>query len=178
MFSSLPRTQTLKEAGVDFIAGKNLLGTVDDSHIENRVIKVSAISKGIFEPSESKSLPATYTPPETHRINKGDLLFGRASGSLNLLGMVCFINDDYENLYLPDKVWKLNLLKDSNISPEFLYSFLKSYEGRNEIEKIASGAAGVKNISKHKLLSIKIPKVNKNYIGLYKIIFNTLRKFK
>lgn len=178
MFHSLPRTQTLKEEGVDFIAGKNLIGSANDSHINNRVIKVSAISKGTFRPHESKPLPADYTPPEDHRIHKGDLLFGRASGSLNLLGIVCFISNNYTNLYLPDKVWKLSLREDSTISPEFIYSFLKSNEGRNEIEKLASGTAGVKNISKQKLISIKIPKVNKKEIDLYNTIFNILKKFK
>ncbi len=157
MFSTATRRERLKTIGVDFVSGKNVVASNADNHPRNRVIKVSAISSGTFEPSESKPMPSAYTPPAGHRIQKGDVLFGRASGSLSLLGATAVVHDDHEDLYLPDKVWRLVTSSESPVKESYILGVLRSAEARAFIRHNASGAAGVRNISKQKLLDYVAP---------------------
>lgn len=152
MFGSVAAAESLRHMGVDFASGKNVLGGGLDSHSINRVIKVSAISRGHFIPSESKPMPAGYVPPLTHKLSQGDILFGRASGSLDLLGATAVVNVEPENLFLPDKVWRLAIKPGAKVEAGYILGVLRSPGARSFIRHNASGAAGVRNIGKAKLL--------------------------
>jgi len=157
MFSRLPHKTRLRDVGVDFLSGKNVVAEGLDEHECNRVIKVSAISGGSFLSTESKAMPRDYAPPEDHRIRRGDVLFGRASGSLALLGATATVDVDPENLFLPDKVWRLQLRDDSPLTLAFVHGLLRSTSARSFIRHNASGATGVRNIAKSKLLDYMAP---------------------
>lgn len=148
---------SLRDMGVDFLSGKNVLGGDLDGHPSNRVIKVSAMSSGRFDPSESKPMPNDYIPPESHRVRRGDILFGRASGSLALLGATAVVDVEPRNLYLPDKVWRLTIKPDAKVEPYFILGVLCSADARSFIRHNASGAAGVRNIAKSRLLEYEAP---------------------
>lgn len=148
--------RSLGNCGVDFISGKNVVGEAGDKHVQNRVIKVSSVSRGKFVPSESKVMPASYHPPEAHRINPGDVLFGRASGTLALLGCTVVVHDVPANYFIPDKVWKVKVADSAPVSQTYMHHYLKSSNARQYIELHASGAAGVKNISKKSLFEMPV----------------------
>lgn len=161
MFENLAKqnrsaTAPLSSLNVDFIAGKNIVASGENTHPLNQVVKVSAVSSGAFDPTEAKPLPADYSPPEKHRIEKGDILFGRASGSLELIGATCFVTQDVEHLYLPDKVWKLEVGAESPVDPLFVYYALRGARSRSYFQNQASGASGARNISKQKVLQLEI----------------------
>ena len=101
--------KSLKDLGVKKITGKSIVAKPDNEHDVNQIIKVSAVSSGRFIASEAKPLPADYEPNNLHEIHQGDLLFARASGSANLLGACCIVDKEIQHLYLPDKVWKLEV---------------------------------------------------------------------
>jgi type I restriction enzyme S subunit len=147
---------SLKEAGVDFEAGKNVVGTGVDVHPLRRVIKVSAISRGVFDPLESKPLPLAYVPPETHRIRHGDVLFGRASGSLELLGATVQVDEVPDEMFLPDKVWRAVVRPGGRMTAGYLLGTLQSPRFRAFVRHNASGAAGVRNIGKGKVLEYQL----------------------
>lgn len=157
MFGNAPKKARLKEMGVDFISGRNVLGDEANAHPVNRVIKVSAISGGSFVPSESKPMPRDYSPPTAHQLRRGDILFGRASGSLDLLGATAVVDVDPKDLYLPDKVWRLSTSSSATVDKGFILGVLRSSEARAFIRHNASGAAGVRNIGKAKLLEFTAP---------------------
>lgn len=148
---------SLSSLNTDFISGKNIVAKSEPSHPFSQVVKVSAVSSGYFNPNESKPLPADYTPPERHRIEKGDVLFSRASGTLDLIGATCLVDQEVNHLYLPDKVWKLKVGEDSPVNPLFVYYSLRSNRSRNYFRNQASGASGVRNISKKKVLQLEVP---------------------
>jgi len=152
MFAGPLKRARLKDIGVDFLSGKNVLGDETDAHLVNRVIKVSAISSGRFLPSESKPMPRDYSPPAAHRLQRGDILFGRASGTLGLLGATAVVDVDPVNLYLPDKVWRLTTTPNGPVLPAYVLGVLRSSEALAFIRHNASGAAGVRNIGKGRLL--------------------------
>ncbi|WP_261624276.1 restriction endonuclease subunit S [Nesterenkonia marinintestina] len=157
MFASTPQHARLKDIGVDFVSGKNVIGTELDAHPTNRVMKVSAISSGTFVSSESKPMPSQYSPPESHRVQAGDILFGRASGSLDLLGATTVVRGEPEDLFLPDKVWRLVVRPQGPVEAPYVLGVLRSPETRAFIRHNASGAAGVRNIGKAKLLECTAP---------------------
>lgn len=157
MFASTPARSRLKDMGVDFVSGKNVLGSDMDAHPVNRVIKVSAMSGGTFIPSESKPMPRDYSPPRTHQIRSGDILFGRASGSLELLGATAVVDEVPDDLFLPDKVWRLTTASNGPVTKCFVLGVLRSTHARAYIRHNASGAAGVRNIGKAKLLEFEAP---------------------
>lgn len=162
MFGSAAAKASLRSLGVDFISGKNVVGDDRNAHPLNRVIKVSAISGGHFVPSEVKPMPADYNPPESHRLRHGDILFGRASGSLDLLGATAVVDIDPQDLFLPDKVWRLKVTSDAHVDPIFALGVLRSPDARAFIRHNASGAAGVRNIGKAKLLEYVAPAPNRH----------------
>lgn len=157
MFADVSRRATLAGLGVDFTSGMNVLASDSDAHPTNRVIRVSAISSGHFIPGETKPMPRSYEPPLKHKITKGDMLFGRASGSLDLLGATAQVDRDCGDLFLPDKVWRIEHSRPSLASPEYILGVLRSPDFRAYVRHRASGAAGVRNIGKATVLAYRAP---------------------
>lgn len=85
---------------------------------------------------------------------KGDLLFSRAN-TREYVGATALIDEDYPNLFLPDKLWKL-VFKES-IHPVFAKHFLSHPSMRKVLSEMATGTSGsMYNISMDKLRSLKI----------------------
>lgn len=148
-----PATRSMKELQLDFETGKNVVASESNAHPTNRVLKVNAISSGEFLPDETKSMPHDYSPPPNHEVRAGDILFGRASGSLSLLGATTIVQSVADSVFLPDKIWRLVVPPRSQVLPQWVFASLRSAACRHFIEHNASGAAGVRNIGKRAMLS-------------------------
>lgn len=146
---------TLGELGPIISSGKNLVGQPTQSHPCNRIIKTSAVTSGEFIDTESKPLPADYSPPTANQIRSGDVLFTRASGTASLLGASCLVGTTPSNLYLPDKVWRIKI---PNVPAEATLQLLRSHRLRTHLMNNRSGAAGVFNVSRKTLLNAPIPR--------------------
>ena len=165
--------KSLKDLGVKKITGKSIVAKPDNEHGVNQIIKVSAVSSGRFIASETKPLPADYEPNNLHEIHQGDLLFARASGSANLLGACCIVDKEIQHLYLPDKVWKLEV--DEDILPKvYLLQALRGREFRSVAESHFSSSTGVKNIKTSVLMEFKIPVLKKDQLNDYVHFVKTL----
>ena len=165
--------KSLKDLGVKKITGKSIVAKPDNEHGINQIIKVSAVSSGRFIASETKPLPADYEPNNLHEIHQGDLLFARASGSANLLGACCIVDKEIQHLYLPDKVWKLEV--DEDILPKvYLLQALRGREFRSVAESHFSSSTGVKNIKTSVLMEFKIPVLKQDQLNDYVHFVKTL----
>ena len=165
--------KSLKDLGVKKITGKSIVAKPDNEHDINQIIKVSAVSSGRFIASETKPLPADYEPNNLHEIHQGDLLFARASGSANLLGACCIVDKEIQHLYLPDKVWKLEVNED--ILPKvYLLQALRGREFRSVAESHFSSSTGVKNIKTSVLMEFKIPVLKQDQLNDYVHFVKTL----
>jgi type I restriction enzyme, S subunit len=121
---------------------------------ERGVVKVSAVTWGFFDASQSKTLPDSYLPPEKTQICKGDLLISRAN-TLELVGAVALVESQPRELYLSDKI--LRLVVDA-ASKSWIMWFLRSPQGRRQIEAYASGnQLSMRNISQEALRRIQLP---------------------
>jgi type I restriction enzyme S subunit len=144
---------------VTFIeAGKSLSGTnfPPDEH-RFGVLKVSAVGRDGFLPSESKQLIEQNSFVAAYQVKKGDLLITRAN-TPELVGMTCLVDQDYPYLMLSDKTLRL-VLRDEYESG-LIFEALNTVSIRQQIMALATGTgAAMKNISQEKLnnLIVRLP---------------------
>ncbi len=123
---------------------------------EYAVLKISAVTKGVFLPDEYKVVSDVSSIKMIHP-RKGDLLFSRANTS-EMVGSTAIVDRDYDNLFLPDKLWRLDPAED--VDTVFLKELLSTRQVRREMSKVATGSSGsMQNISmaKFKKLSAFLP---------------------
>ncbi|KAB1501318.1 hypothetical protein F7230_09650 [Corynebacterium sp. 320] len=138
-------------------SGKSLKEATSDN-VRNRVLKVSSVTTGEFLPEESKPLPDDYEPAPQHAVSRGDILVSRAN-TMELVGASALIKGDFSNLYLPDKLWRLEL-KDT-ADPSALVGILQHRQVRARISAKATGSGGsMKNITQSAFLQIQVPELS------------------
>ena len=149
--------RTIPAGGViqDVVAGKNLRCEERPPVPHERgVVKVSAVTWGSFDPQATKTLPADFCPPDHTRIQSGDFLISRAN-TLELVGAVVIVQDTPTNLFLSDKILRLEM--EESAKPWMLW-FLRSPSGRAAIEEVATGnQLSMRNLSQVALREIDIP---------------------
>ena len=117
------------------------------------VLKVGCVNYGEFNPEENKALPDTLMPLPELTIRSGDLLISRAN-TIELVGSAAVAEQDYPNLMLCDKLYRLRVHRNSML-PEFLCYFLNCKVAREPIELGASGASpSMKNIAQSVILEM------------------------
>lgn len=135
-------------------------------NFQNCILKISAVTTGFFDDSEIKPLPESYTPQAPHKVNTGDILLSRAN-TTELVGASAIVENAANNLYLPDKLWKLHIKDD--VDTYFFWHLLQTKPVRSSISKASSGSGGsMKNISQKSFLNITVPKISRevqNQIG-------------
>ena len=145
----------------DFVAGfesgKSIVADdEEDTTSPYRVLKVSAVTSLEFRPEQSKALPPDYSPPPSHFVRTGDLLFSRAN-TAELIGATAYVSSTPPNLLLPDKLWRFVWHKTPKADPHFVRFLFQQPKFRREIGQRASGTSGsMKNISQEKVLTIKV----------------------
>ena len=138
-------------------AGKNLK-CIETPPRENEfgIVKISAVTWGIYNEEESKTLPEDDLFIEARRILVGDFLISRAN-TIELLGNPVIVHQVNKNLMLSDKVLRLVMADEDK---PWVNIFLRSHDGRKEIESRATGNQNsMRNIGQKALLDIDLPKV-------------------
>lgn len=136
-------------------AGKNLrCEERPPKRHEKGVIKVSSVTWGAFDKTQSKTLPSDHEPNPRALIRNGDFLISRAN-TLELVGACVLVEDAPNNLYLSDKVLRLVLPDD--LKP-WLLRFLKSSIGRDRIEAASTGnQLSMRNIGQEAIRNLMVP---------------------
>jgi type I restriction enzyme S subunit len=121
-----------------------------------RIMKVSAVTSGVFKPNEAKPAPDGHVPAPEHHVREADFLFSRANTS-ELVGAVAIAHNPPNGLLLPDKIWRIEW-NCKRIYPRYAYYMLRSAELRRVLALISSGTSGsMKNISQAKLVRVLVP---------------------
>lgn len=136
-------------------SGKSIsAGATPASENEKGVLKVSAVSNGLFIPSENKVVDNKNIHLLKLNPRLGDILMSRAN-TADLVGDVCIVERDYYNLYLPDKLWVVEA-KSSELNL-WVFHLLRYLKFRGVFSSLASGTSGsMKNISQKKFLDIDV----------------------
>jgi type I restriction enzyme S subunit len=119
------------------------------------------VSYGFFDPRENK----VVLPAEIDRLavspRKDSIIICR-SNTPELVGASAYIDRDYENLFLPDTLWRL-LPRHEGFSVRWLSYSLNTAEMRWRIQNIATGTSAnmkkinMRNFRKLKLLCPPLP---------------------
>jgi type I restriction enzyme S subunit len=122
-----------------------------------RVLKISAVTWGEFDPTESKPISAATKFRDSIVARRGDLLMSRAN-TTELVGAVCRIRTEPHGVLLPDKLWRLCFLDEgSKVMPDYILFALRQPELRRIIGVLATGSSGsMKNISMQKAATLPI----------------------
>lgn len=116
------------------------------------VLKISSVTKGVFDSSEFKVVSDPNSVRKMIYPRKGDLLFSRANTS-EMIGATAIVDNDYDQLFLPDKLWRLD--PSRNVDTIFLKQLLSSKQIRATLSKISTGTSGsMQNISMSKFRSV------------------------
>lgn len=122
---------------------------------EVAVLKVSAVTKGYFIPSECKVLDNQSNIKKYIYPQKGDLLFSRAN-TREMVGATVVITEDFPEHILPDKLWKIRFVEAANVW--YMKYALSSKPIRSIFSSISTGTSGsMYNVSMEKFKSIEIP---------------------
>ena len=122
---------------------------------EIAVLKVSAVTKGYFIPEECKVLDDQNSIKKYVFPEKGDLLFSRAN-TREMVGATAVVSQDYPELILPDKLWKIRFFNTTNVL--YMKYILSSQSIRSRFSAVSTGTSGsMYNVSMEKFKSIRIP---------------------
>jgi len=155
-----PKSWKITEFGnaiVDIVGGHSFGGEQRPlKEDELGVLKVSAVTTGTFLNGEYKAVLKNKIDKSIVHPRKGDLLFSRAN-TRELVGAVAIVDNDYDMLFLPDKLWRIDL-DENKASQYYCHRLLTNDRFRPEMSKIATGTSGsMLNISKAKLRNLGIP---------------------
>ena len=121
---------------------------------EKAVLKVSAVSYGIFNPNACKVIEPHEISRAKSTPKEGQVIISR-SNTEELVGASAYVEKTYADLYLPDKLWQTIPKADSNM--KWLSYVLSSGHSRYTLSKLATGTSGsMKNITQEELLNLKI----------------------
>jgi type I restriction enzyme S subunit len=112
------------------------------------------VTWGTFDKSQAKTLPASFNPSPDTLIRSGDFLFSRAN-TIDLVGACVLVEDAPENLYLSDKVLRLDM---PNEAKPWVLWFLRCRQGRELLESASTGnQLSMRNVSQSALRAIACP---------------------
>lgn len=118
------------------------------------VLKVSAVSGGVYRPRESKRLPSGLQPVPALEVQQGDVLCVRANGVAELVGRAAFVEETPGRLMLSDKT--LRLRPGTRIRSRFLDYLFAGQVVRRRIGQLLNGSSGQRNISQSQIRSLRV----------------------
>jgi len=172
----------IKEGVLDITSGWSASGeNTPCKSGEFGVLKISSVTSGVFKAEENKVVDSKNIPASKKLVipKKGDLLFSRAN-TRELVAAICMVHQDYNNLFLPDKLWSIKLNHDL-LLPEFFLILIQNEKVRELLTKQATGTSGsMLNISKSKFEETEIifPEINvqKDFCNAFRKIINLKEK--
>ena len=119
------------------------------------LVKISAVTWGRFNPQETKTVDDESKINPDLFINKGDFLVSRAN-TIELVGASVIVEEINYQIMISDKVWRI--ITNEKANKQYIDFFLKSKQGRKEIETRATGnQQSMRNIAQKAFSAIEIP---------------------
>ncbi|THG87125.1 restriction endonuclease subunit S [Pseudomonas sp. A-1] len=118
------------------------------------VLKVSAVSWGVYQPEENKALPASLEARPEHEVAEGDFLVSRAN-TAELVARSVVVETTPSHLMLSDKIVRLKLT--SLCERRYVNLANSAPLARYYYSQVAGGtSSSMKNVSREQILSLPI----------------------
>ena len=144
----------------DFIKSLNTGVSVNSTDKEYKngdigILKTSCVYTGIFRAEEAKVIREDEY--ERMKLNpKADSIIISRMNTSELVGKSAYISKDYNELYLPDRLWQ-SVKGELHHDVRWLSHAVSFQSFMNKISKISSGTSGsMKNISKKNYLNLNM----------------------
>ncbi len=135
--------------------------TCSYSECEASILKTSCVLRGKFLPEESKKIIPQDLARARFNPKKDSIIISRMNTPA-LVGECGYVDDDYPQLFLPDRLWMTKPEENKYSCTKWLADILSFQPFSLAIKESATGTSNsMKNISKNSLLSIKIPFISK-----------------
>lgn len=122
---------------------------------EAGIVKVSSVTWGVFDETESKTCYSNDLFRSQYAIAKGDFLFSRAN-TIDLVGACVIVERITKRLMLSDKILRFSF--HTKVKKEYVLHYLRSRKGRKEIEMLSTGNQdSMRNIGQERIRQIQIP---------------------
>jgi type I restriction enzyme, S subunit len=123
---------------------------------EKGILKTSAVGGLTFNPSEHKAI----LKEEIRRARvspKADHILISRMNTPALVGASTYVDQDFPNLFLPDRLWQIDVKDRRQVHVRWLSYVLASSDFRARLSAIATGTSGsMKNLSKEKFLDLVV----------------------
>lgn len=134
------------------------------------VAKVSAVTWGEYDESESKTCVDRGKVNSDYFVQEGDFLLSRAN-TIDLVGACVIAKTTTKNIMLSDKTLRLNFV---GINRRFVLHYLRSHYGRKEIMGRSTGnQESMRNIGQDRIKSIVLPVCPPEEMGLLVEVVNS-----
>jgi len=122
----LKQTPDLSQGRYPVVSGRQCISEVkhgcsaspSSKPTQLRVLKLSAVTRGVFLPDEVKYITDKEHFRENFDIKRHDILMCRTNGTVAYVGRAAVIDLDYLDLIFPDKLMPVRCKE--NIEPEYL----------------------------------------------------------
>lgn len=120
------------------------------------VLKTSCVYTRVFRGEENKTVLEEEIPRLKCPVRKGAIIISRMN-TPDLVGASAHVEQDYANLYLPDRLWQTVFFNDEKQIAKYVNYFMMLQGFRDQISNAAEGASSsMQNIAKEDYLSIFI----------------------
>jgi len=121
------------------------------------VLKTSAVYKYEFDPIANKKVFNEEIKRVSCPVQEGTIIISRMNAP-DLVGASGYVDKNYNNLFLPDRLWQAHFFDTSNGIALYVSKVMITKGFRGVIESIATGSSpSMKNISKGDLLNVEVP---------------------
>ncbi|MBK8711374.1 MAG: restriction endonuclease subunit S [Niastella sp.] len=142
------------ESGVS-VNSESIPIEIDSS--EKAVLKTSCVFDYSFKPEENKKVVEEEIDRVKCPVRSNTIIISRMN-TPDLVGASGYVEKDYPNLFLPDRLWQTVINESVEVDVEFISYILKSDIYRGVFSTIATGSSpSMKNITQSSFLDLPIP---------------------
>lgn len=127
------------------------------------VLKTGVVSKGYFDPTQNK---AVLEESEISRLStpvKANTIIVNRANSPELVGSAAFVEKDFPNLFLSDKLWQIDFEGANNTH---MATVMQTMFFKEQVRQRCVGASSsMQNLSYHDFLSLKVPIISETRIN-------------
>ncbi|MCF6266732.1 MAG: restriction endonuclease subunit S [Desulfuromusa sp.] len=121
------------------------------------ILKTSCVYNYVFDPNENKEIWQSELNRAKVNPRKGEIIISRMN-TPDLVGASGYVDKDYGNLFLPDRLWQTTFIHHIEIDTKWLSFVLKSTRFRMLLSITATGTIpSMKNLTQEDFLNIVVP---------------------
>lgn len=149
------KIQKMKSVIHTVSSGLSAITNDDSPETDNYVLRTSSVSSGVFKSDEVKAVTEFAISRLVCPLEIDTVVMSRMN-TANMVGMAAYIDKDYDNYYLPDKLWKIKFRE--RMRAKYGWYLIDSNPVQGWFSCIATGtSASMQNIALPDFYTVPVP---------------------